>query len=228
MAIRYSVVVPVYNEEESVGPLERSVRETMDSLREPYEIIFINDGSTDGTLSRLKELKKSDPHLNIVTLEENSGQTVSLKVGFQMAKGDVIVSMDGDLQNDAGDIPMLLDKLKTGYDAVCGWRRKRRDSLWKKSASRIANVIQGMVFKSNLHDISCTLRVYKKDVLKDLDLSWNGAHRFLPYLLINDKKRVAEVEVRHHPRRFGRSKYNPTKIFKTINDFLKLLVKSKF
>jgi len=221
--VRYSVVIPVYNEEESIGPLEESIRDVMESLGEPYEIIFVNDGSTDKTLPGLKELKKKNPHLNILTLEENSGQTVSLKVGFQMARGDIIITMDGDLQNDAKDIPRLLDRLRSDYDVVCGWRRKRFDSLWKKAASKIANIVQGSVFKSNLHDISCTLRAYKREALKDLDLSWNGAHRFIPYLLINNKKRAGEVEVTHHPRRYGKSKYRPTKIFKTIRDFLRLL-----
>ena len=227
MGIKYSVIIPVYNEEESIGPLEESVRETMDSLKRPYEMIFVNDGSTDGTLSGLKELKKENPRLNILTLEENSGQTASLKVGFQMARGDIVITMDGDLQNDARDIPRLLDKLDTDYDVVCGWRRKRFDSLWKKAASKIANIVQKSVFKSHLHDISCTLRVYKKEALKDLDLSWKGAHRFIPYLLINNKKDVGEVEVAHHPRRYGKSKYRPTKIFKTIKDFFRLLLIKK-
>lgn len=227
MNVKYSVVVPVYNEEESVGPLARSIKEAMDPLAEAYEIIFVNDGSTDATLSHLKEVKKADPRLSIVTLEENSGQTASLKVGFEMAKGQVVISLDGDLQNDAQDIPLLLDKLKEGHDVVCGWRKKRHDSLWKKTASKIANIVQSMVFKSHLHDISCTLRVYKKAALKDVDLSWNGAHRFIPYLLQKYDKKITEVEVKHHARRYGKSKYKPTKIFKTIKDFLRLLITRK-
>lgn len=225
--IKYSVVIPVYNEEESVGELEKSVRETMSSLKEPYEIVFVNDGSTDGTLSRLKELKKENPYINIVTLESNSGQTVSLKVGFQIAMGEIIISMDGDLQNDPRDIPLLLDKVNEGFDVVCGWRRKRHDSVWKKAASRMANIIQGAVFKSNLHDISCTLRAYRRDALKGLDLGWNGAHRFLPYLILRNNRKVAEVEVNHHPRKYGKSKYKPTKIFKTSKDFLNILITRK-
>jgi len=227
MNIKYSVIIPVYNEEDSITPLEKSIRETMDSLKEPYEIIFVNDGSTDKTLSFLKGLKKSDSHLSIITLEENSGQTASLRVGFQMAKGDVIISLDGDLQNDPMDIPVLLDRIREGYDVICGWRKKRYDSLWKKGASKIANVAQSMVFKSHLHDISCTLRAYKREALKDLDLSWNGAHRFIPYLLLINKKNIAEVVVKHHPRIYGKSKYKPTKIFKTIKDFLKLAIISR-
>lgn len=227
ISVKYSVIVPVYNEEESLYPLEKSIRETMESLKEPYEIIFINDGSSDNTLPRLKELKKTNPHLNIVTLEQNSGQTASLRIGFQMAKGEAVISMDGDLQNDPSDIPALLEKLRENYDAVCGWRRRRHDSLWKKAASKIANLIQGAVFKSNLHDISCTLRAYKREAVKGLDLDWKGAHRFIPYLLIRNQKKIAEVEVNHRPRRYGKSKYKPTKIFKTSKDFLNLLITRK-
>ncbi len=223
MDIKYSIVIPVYNEQGAVMPLEKSIRDVMESLKKPYEIIFINDGSDDGTFSVLKRIKETSPNLHIVTLEENSGQTASLRIGLQLAKGDVIISMDGDLQNDPNDIPVLLDKLKEGYDCVCGWRRKRYDSIWKKVASRIANTIQGRVFKSNLHDISCTLRAYKREALKDVDLTFDGAHRFIPYLMLRKNRRVAEVEVRHHPRKFGKSKYNPLKILKTSKDFFKLL-----
>ena len=227
MSIKYSIVIPVYNEEGSVGPLENSLRGAMKSLKEPYELIFINDGSTDGTLFKLKKLKERNSSLNIVTLEKNSGQTMSLRVGFQMARGRIVVSMDGDLQNDPRDIPTLVRKLEEGYDCVCGWRRKRHDSLWKKAASRIANIVQGAVFKSSLHDISCTLRAYKKDSLKGMDLGWSGAHRFIPYLMIRNKRKIAEVEVRHHPRKYGKSKYSPAKMFKTSSDFIKLLIEKR-
>ncbi len=227
MKIRYSVVVPVYNEEESVLPLERMIKEVMDSIGKPYEIIFVNDGSSDTTLECLRELKKANKALHIVSLEENSGQTTSLRIGFDTAGGEIVISMDGDLQNDPHDIPRLLEKMEEGYDVVCGWRRYRHDSLWKKSASKIANIAQRSIFKSCLHDISCTLRAYKKAALRDLELDWKGAHRFIPYLLLSKGKRIAEIEVTHHARKFGKSKYSPTKIFSTIKDFLKLLAKTK-
>ncbi|MEE8360200.1 MAG: glycosyltransferase family 2 protein [Candidatus Omnitrophota bacterium] len=224
---KYSVVIPVYNEEDSVEPLEKGIREVLETLREPYEIIFVNDGSTDSTLSRLKKLKENNENLHVVSLEKNSGQTASLRMGFNIARGGVVVSMDGDLQNDPKDIPLLIDKLKEGYDVICGWRKRRHDSLWKKVSSRIANIVQNVVFKSHLHDLACTLRVYKKESLDDLDLSWNGAHRFIPYILMKHNNKISEVEVRHHPRLYGKSKYRPTKIFKTIKDFLKLLILRK-
>lgn len=225
--VKYSIVIPVYNEEESVGPLNASIKKAMDPLNEPYETIFVNDGSNDATPARLKELKKADPHIRIITLDENSGQTLSLKVGFEVSTGDIVISMDGDLQNDPQDIPLLLDKMKQGYDVVCGWRRDRHDSLWKKAASKTANIIQGATFKSSLHDISCTLRAYTRDAIESLDLSWAGAHRFIPYLLISKGKKIAEVVVHHHARKFGKSKYSPTKIFKTSRDFIRLFLKIK-
>jgi glycosyltransferase involved in cell wall biosynthesis len=228
--IKYSVVIPVYNEEDSVEPLERGIRETMDGLKEPYEIIFVNDGSSDKTLPHLQRLKESNENLHVVSLDKNSGQTASLRMGrmgFHISKGDTVISMDGDLQNDPKDIPSLLDKLGQGYDVVCGWRKHRHDSLWKKITSKIANIVQNLVFKSHLHDIACTLRAYKKEAIDGVDLSWNGAHRFIPYILLKHDSKIAEVEVRHHARKYGKSKYKPTKIFKTIKDFFKLIILRK-
>jgi len=227
MQVKYSVVVPVYNEEDSVMPLAESIRKAMALLNEPYEIIFVNDGSTDKTPEGLEKIRESNVNLRVATLKKNSGQTASLKTGFDMAKGEVIISMDGDMQNDPADIPSLLGKMREGYDVVCGWRKKRHDSLWKKVASKLANIIQNFVFKSHLHDIACTLRAYRKGALNAVDLSWNGAHRFIPYLLLKHDSRIAEVEVHHHPRIYGKSKYKPTKIFKTIKDFLKLIILRK-
>lgn len=225
--VKYSVVIPVYNEEGSVEPLENSVRKTMTKLEEPYELIFVNDGSSDDTLPRLEKLKESNKNMDVITLEKHSGQTASLRAGFERARGDVVVSMDGDLQNDPADIPQLLSKLNEGYDVVCGWRKKRHDLLWKKMASRAANFFQRILFNSHLHDLACTLRVYKKKALDSIDLSWNGAHRFIPYLLLKHNNKIAEVEVNHHARMYGKSKYRPTKIFKTVKDFLKLIILRK-
>jgi len=227
MSIKYSIVIPVYNEEDSVIPLAEGLFKSMDSLREPYEVVFVNDGSDDRTLPRLLELSRSNGALRVLTLKKKSGQTASLKSGFETARGDIVISMDGDLQNDPADIPALLMKMEEGYDVVCGWRRKRHDSLWKKIASKLANIIQNLVFKSHLHDLACTLRAYRKKALNGVDLSWNGAHRFIPYLLLKHDSRIAEVEVHHHPRMYGKSKYKPTKIFKTIKDFLTLIILRK-
>ena len=221
----YSIVIPVCNEEESIGPLHESIKKVMSSLGGKHEIIFINDGSTDETLQGLRDMEKNDPSLFVVSFGKNLGQTAALKVGFQMAKGKVVISMDGDLQNDPEDIPKLLEKLNEGYDAVCGWRRKRFDSPWKKYVSKFANITQRAIFKSNLHDISCTLRVYKNECVKDIDLSKAGMHRFIPYLLLEKGRKLSEVESHHHPRSYGKSKHGPSKVFRVVSDFLALAVR---
>ncbi len=225
--IEYSVVVPVYNEEESITPLYESIKVVMDSLHKHYEIIFVNDGSTDSTLSIMRDMEKKDPNLFVVSFGKNLGQTASLKVGFQMAKGKVVISMDADMQNDPKDIPTLLKKLNEGYDVVCGWRRKRIDSLWKKGVSKFANIVQRTAFRSNLHDISCTLRAYKNECVKDIDLTTPGMHRFIPYLLLERDRRIGEVMVNHHPRIYGKSKHGPKKIFKVCYDFARLAARQR-
>ncbi len=182
--IEYSIVVPFYNEEESVTILYESVKRAMDVLRAPYELIFINDGSTDGTYPLLKEIKERDDKVVLVHSEKKRGQTVSLEAGFGKVRGKVAVSLDGDMQNDPQDIPSLLEELKKGYDFVCGWRYNRKDPASKKITSKLANLIQGNVFKSHLHDISCTLRAYTREAVEALPLKRNGAHRFIPYLLM--------------------------------------------
>jgi len=221
--IKVSVVIPLYNEERSVGPLYSALKASMDGLGEPYEIIFINDGSTDATPSELDRIGRDDGRVSIIVLEARSGQTEALRRGFREAKGDVIVSMDGDLQNDAADIPKLITELKKGYDFVCGWRHKRIDPVSKKVASGFGNFVQRNIFKSHLHDISCTLRAYTKEAIGELPLKRKGAHRFIPYLLMMKGKRASEVRVDHHSRPFGKTKYGFFRSFRVARDFLTLI-----
>ena len=225
--IEYSVVVPFFNEEKSVKPLYDSTVNIMNSLRSPYELIFVNDGSTDGTRHILKEIAKDNPKLVIVDSKVRQGQTASLKAGFERARGNIIISMDGDMQNDPNDIPKLISELKKGYDFVCGWRHLRKDPLSKKIASRFGNLVQEKAFKDHLHDISCTLRAYTKEAIKELPLRRKGAHRFIPYFLIMKGKRASEVKVNHLPRQYGKTKYGFTRSFKVAYDFLTLLFNRK-
>jgi glycosyltransferase involved in cell wall biosynthesis len=225
--IDYSVVVPFFNEEQSIRPLYESIKKTMDSLGGPYELIFVNDGSTDGTRRNLEEIARRDDSIILVGSPIRQGQTVSLKMGFEKVRGKIVISMDGDLQNDPADIPKLVSELKKGYDFVCGWRHRRKDPASKKIASRFANFVQGNIFKSHLHDISCTLRAYKKEAIREINLKRNGAHRFLPYLLMMKGKKASEVEVNHHPRTYGRTKYGFSRSFKVAYDFLTLLFNRK-
>lgn len=223
----YSIVAPFFNEEKSVKPLYDSIKRVMDSLRGEYEIIFVNDGSNDKTGDILQEIAQKDKSVIKIDNKMRSGQTASLREGFAKAHGGVIVSMDGDMQNDPDDIPKLAAELNKGYDFVCGWRYLRKDPILKKIASWFGNFTQKLVFKSNLHDISCTLRAYTRDSIKVLPLKREGAHRFIPYLLMMKGKRPSEVKVHHSPRPYGKTKYGFTRSFKVAYDFLSLLFNRK-
>ena len=225
--VKYSVVVPFYNEEHSVEPLYEKLKAVFTKMDGAYELIFVDDGSTDETPQRLNELASADSVVNVIRVEPNRGQTEALRAGFEKAAGEVAISMDGDLQNDPADIPDLVRKIGKGYDFVCGWRRNRKDPVSKKIASWFGNFAQRNIFKSNLHDISCTLRVYKAEAVKDLTLKRRGSHRFIPYLLMMNGKRGGEAEVNHLHRPYGTSKYGFSRSFKVLRDFLILLVNRK-
>ena len=225
--IEYSIVVPFFNEEKSIKPLYESIKKTMDLLESPYELIFVNDGSTDGTIHNLREIAQQDGKVIVVNSQARRGQTASLKAGFERVGGKIVISMDGDLQNDPNDIPKLVAELKRGYDFVCGWRRQRKDPISKKIASKLGNFVQENVFKSHLHDISCTLRAYTKDAVREAPLKKEGAHRFLPYLLMIEGRKASEVKVNHHPRIYGKTKYDLGRSFKVAYDFLTLLFNHK-
>ena len=225
--VEYSIIAPFFNEEESVKPLYEMTKRVMDSLGSPYEFIFINDGSTDKTTHVLIEIASEDEKLILIDSKIRRGQTASLKAGFEKARGNIVISMDGDMQNDPNDIPKLISELKKGYDFVCGWRYLRKDPISKKIASRFGNLVQKRTFKDYFHDISCTLRAYKRETVKELPLKRNGAHRFIPYLLIIKGKKGSEVKVNHFPRRYGKTKYGFTRSFKVAYDFLTLLLNRK-
>ena len=208
--MKFSIVIPIYNEEETIIPLYSSLRHAMKKMGQFYEIIFINDGSTDSSLDMLKSINLESAHLVhlvIVNLNKHSGQSIAMQAGFDTAGGELIITMDGDSQNDPEDIPKLLNKMNEGYDIVCGWRYNRRDSWSKVFISKIASAMFRIITKENIHDFGCTLRIFKKEVLKNVYLSI-GMHRFFILIMSKLGYKVAEVKVKHHPRRFGRSKYN--------------------
>ena len=223
----YSVIVPFFNEEESIRPLYESLTRVMESLHGEYELIFVNDGSKDNTKELLEKTAAKDNHVAVLDNAKKMGQTAALKAGFEKANGELVISMDGDMQNDPNDIPKLIAELKKGYDFVCGWRYMRKDPVSKKIASWFGNLAQKTVFKSHLHDISCTLRVYTRDSIKVLPLKREGAHRFIPYLLMMKGKKPSEVKVNHLPRPYGRTKYGFSRSFKVAYDFLSLLFNRK-
>jgi|SRR5579884_354294 len=214
-----SVVIPVHDEEENVAPLHESLTRILRDVGD-YEIVVVDDGSRDGTYQRLTELAAHDPALKLVKLRRNFGQTAAMAAGFDYARGDVIVPMDGDLQNDPVDIPRLLAKIDEGFDVVSGWRKDRQDSaLVRRLPSIVANHLISAVTGVRLHDYGCTLKAYRADVVRELRL-YGEMHRFLPALAERAGARITEIPVRHHARRFGRSKYGLRRTLKVLLDLL--------
>ena len=214
-----SIVVPLLNEANCVDTLCERIVTTMEELRSAFEVILVDDGSDDGTYGRLERKAAADRRLKLVRLRRNYGQTAALSAGFDHARGDVIVPMDGDLQNDPSDIGALLAKLDEGYDVVSGWRQDRRDGLVRRLPSRAANWLIGRVTGVRLHDYGCTLKAYRAETLRELRL-YGEMHRFLPAIAYQAGARIAEVPVHHHARLDGRSKYGLGRTFKVLLDLL--------
>ena len=200
-----SVVVPVYNERDNLAPLLEEVGRALRPLGRSYEVVFVDDGSTDGSDQVLRTLRQGDPRVRIVTFARNAGQTAAMEAGFRRARGAVVVTLDADLQNDPADIPALLLPLRD-WDAVVGVRVERRDTLVRRVSSRIANYVRNRLSDESISDTGCSLKAYRKDALDRLVL-YDGMHRFLPTLLKMEGFRVREVPVSHRARRHGRSKY---------------------
>lgn len=216
-----SIIVPLYNEEESVPLLHQKIREAVEPMGLDHEIIFVNDGSKDNTLSVARSLIEEDARLRVVEFRKNYGQTPAMAAGIDEARGNVLVTMDGDLQNDPSDIPMLVNTLlDEGYDIVVGWRHQREDKLiTRKIPSKIANWIIGKVTGVPIKDNGCSLKAYRGTVMKSLPF-YSEMHRFIPALLSLSGARVKQVKVKHHARQFGESKYGLSRVYKVIFDLL--------
>ena len=215
-----SAVIPVFNEEESLAPFARELTAALGALGLPYEVIWVDDGSTDASFSRLKELVAADEHQKALRLSRNCGQTAALAAGIAEADGKWIVTLDADGQNDPADIAALLARARSGCDVVSGWRRNRRDPFFSRVLpSRAANAVISAVTGVNLHDFGCTLKIYRASLLKNVDL-YGEMHRFLPALLNYAGASIAELEVGHRPRGAGSSKYGIARTFKVLLDLL--------
>ncbi|MDY7020801.1 MAG: glycosyltransferase family 2 protein [Cyanobacteriota bacterium] len=215
-----SIVVPIYNEVESLPKLVEAIQTTLETMDITYELICVDDGSRDGSTELLKELAATNSILKAVILRRNYGQTPAMSAGFKHSCGEVIVTLDGDLQNDPADIPMLLEKLEEGYDVVSGWRKNRQDAaLTRLLPSRLANGLISQMTGVKLHDYGCSLKAYRAEVAADLNL-YGELHRFLPALAVIEGARITEVPVRHHARQFGKSKYGLDRTFRVVMDLL--------
>jgi len=213
-----SVVIPVYHEKDNISKLNNLLLGVLKTLDRPFEIIYVDDGSRDETFSLLKGLCSQSPCIKAIRLRRNFGQTAAMSAGFDFARGEIIVAMDGDLQNDPADIPALLAKLEEGYDVVNGWRKDRKDKLLsRKIPSMIANAVIGMTTGVRLHDYGCSLKAYRAEVIKNVPL-YGELHRFIPALASIYGARITEIPVRHHPRISGASKYTLSRTFRVIMD----------
>jgi glycosyltransferase involved in cell wall biosynthesis len=215
-----SIIVPLLNEEESLVPLHQQLTAVLSRLGKSFEIIFVNDGSSDGSYALLCRLAEADTNVKVINLRRNFGQTAAMSAGFDHARGQIIIPMDADLQNDPVDIPLLLEKLAEGYDVASGWRKERRDKeVLRIFTSRLANWLIGRMTGVKLHDAGCSLKAYRAEILRGTRL-YGEMHRFIPALANLMGARICEVPVTHHPREFGRSKYGFKRIWKVLLDLM--------
>lgn len=215
-----SVVIPFYNEEDNIEPLYEQLTSVSGSSNYDFEIIFVDDGSSDKTYENMLKIREKDERVRLIKFRKNFGQSAALKAGFDHAKGNIVISMDGDLQNDPADIPVLLEMIENeDWDVVCGWRAERKDSVSKKAFSKVANVIRRNITGDFIHDSGCTFRAYRNECVKDLDL-YGETHRYIPAILLWKGYRIGEVKVKHHQRKYGVTKYNWRRIAKGFLDLI--------
>ncbi len=223
-----SIIVPVFNESESIGLLLDEVINVMSSHKFNFELIVVNDGSKDNTHQVLKQLTLKIKELSVISLRKNYGQTAAMSAGFDNSKGDIVITLDGDLQNDPNDIPLLISEINNGFDLVCGWRFDRKDKLInRKIPSKIANKLIAHVTGLKLHDYGCSLKAFKKEIIEDIKL-YGELHRFLPVLASIEGARIKEIKVNHRSRKYGSSKYGIDRTFRVLMDLLTVWFMTKF
>jgi len=222
-----SVVVPVFNEEESIKVFYEELLRVAVKLDKEYELIFVDDGSTDGSFDILKGFEERNNHVLIFSFRKNQGKAEALTFGFQKAQGDYIITLDADLQDKPSEIPKLLNKINEGWEMVCGWRKNRKDSFFTIAWSKIFNFAAFLFWGIKLHDYNCGLKVYTDEAAKSLTL-YGGMYRFIPLLLHQQGFKVGEIEVMHDKRKFGKSKYGPSKLWKDMPDIFTMLFLSKY
>jgi glycosyltransferase involved in cell wall biosynthesis len=222
-----SVVIPLYNEEESVVELSITLKKVLERIRANYEVIFVDDGSTDGSFQKIKEINHLNNRFKCIKFKKNCGKSAALSEGFKTAKGDYIVTMDSDLQDDPEEIVQLIQKLNEGYDLVSGWKKKRYDPFIKKHTSKLFNFVTSKLVGLKLHDYNCGLKIYKKDIVKNIKI-YGEMHRYIPALAYLSGYKVSEIPVTHHPRKFGKTKFGASRFVNGMFDLMTVLFTNKF
>ena len=226
--MKYSVIIPVYNEEKNLLLLYEKLSAAMNALSGSHEIIFIDDGSNDSSRDIIKKLSLNDKSVKAIIFQKNFGQTAALTAGFKEALGEIIITLDADLQNDPLDIPRLAEKINQGYDVVCGWRQNRKDNLFlRKIPSWFANILISKITKMKLHDYGCTLKAYRKEIIGEIKL-YGEMHRFIPAYAAANGAKILEVAVNHKPRQYGKSHYGLSRTFKVILDLITTIFLTKY
>jgi len=226
--VEITIVIPLYNEEQSLRELHEQIRDALGKTGRSYELLFVDDGSTDDSYKVLRELKRADHrHVRIIRFRRNYGKSAALSVGFEKASGEYIVTLDSDLQDDPSEIPMMLRKLSEGYDLISGWKKVRRDPLTKRVPSRFFNFVTGLMTGIRIHDFNCGLKVYRREVVKTVRI-YGELHRYVPVLAHWEGFKIGEVVVRHRARRYGKTKFGITRFWRGFLDLLTVLFTTRY
>ena len=221
-----SVVIPTYNEQESLTELVGILKDVL-KPHEVWEVLFIDDGSTDGSIEVLTKVVNNEPNFKLIQLHRNYGKSAALAEGFKLAEGDYVITMDADLQDDPQEIPNLIAKLSDGYDLVTGWKKTRKDPWTKRFPSKIANFVTGLMTGVKVHDMNCGLKAFRQTVVKSMDI-YGGRHRYIPALAAQKNFRVTEIPVKHHERKFGATKYGGSRLFHGFFDLITILFLNRY
>jgi glycosyltransferase involved in cell wall biosynthesis len=224
---KLSLVIPLFNEEESLNPLTNEIRKALKFLNISFEVIFVDDGSNDKSLQILKEICKTDKRFKFISFRKNYGKSAALQIGFNNATGDVLITMDADLQDDPNEIPNLIKKLEEGYDLVSGWKKVRHDPFIKKSSSRFFNYVTKVMSGIKIHDFNCGLKAYRKEVADNIKV-YGELHRYMPVLADWQGFKVSEIPVKHHPRRYGKTKFGISRFFKGFIDLITVMFATRY
>ncbi len=224
---KLSIIIPLFNEEESINPLSHEIRKAVRPLNMAYEVIFVDDGSRDKSLKVIKDIVRQDKRFRFLSFQKNYGKSAALQVGFKNATGDVVVTMDADLQDDPAEIPNLLKKMAEGYDLVSGWKKVRHDPFIKKHSSRFFNYVTRILSGIKIHDFNCGLKSYKKEVTDTLRV-YGELHRYLPVLAKWNGFTISEIPVKHHPRRYGKTKFGISRFFKGFIDLVTVIFSTRY